>query len=227
MPKYFLVGWAVFLSGCATTMGGEEISRLQYGLARVHKQTQEALKKIEEREEASENKVVAIEEEIQNLKNEISAQRETLVKTEPPLAKEEWSLSQEKNNQLFEASYNDYLRGQYALAIMGFQEYLRLYPKGIRAAEAQYWLAESYFSQEDFKSAVEEFTRVGENYPESQWVASALYKKALALVKEERPQEALVILEEIIEKFPDSPESKLAQALKAELEKQIPKSPPR
>jgi len=214
------------LSGCAATMGSEEITRLQYSLARVHKQTSESIKEIKNKELDQENKITVLEEEIRELKKEVAVHREALAKTQPEaLEGKDWTSSQERENQLFQAARNDFLKGQYSLAIMGFKEYLRIYPKGRQAAEAQYWLAESFFSQEDSKSAVEEFDRLVKNYPRSQWVAPALYKKALGLLKEDRSSEAVLILDEIIERFPESNESRLSQELKEETETQIPKSP--
>ncbi|MEA3368851.1 MAG: tol-pal system protein YbgF [Candidatus Ratteibacteria bacterium] len=226
--KYSLLICSVFLSGCMATLGSEELARLQYGLARVNKQNKAAVEKLEKKEVALEKKIAVLEEEVQDLKKETAANREAIGKIEPgALAGKDWILPREKDGQLFQSAHNDYLKGQYSLAIMGFQEYLRLYPEGLRAAEAQYWLAESCFSQKDFKSAVEEFDKLLKTYPKSRWFSPALYKKALSLAREERPAEALVITEEIIERFPESKENKLARELKKELENQISKDPPR
>ena len=215
------------MSGCSATLGSEEITRLQYSLARVHKQASEAIKNLEKKELALEDKTAVLEEEIRELKKEVAIHRQALAKIQPEaLAGTDWSPPQERENQLFQVARNDFLKGQYSLAIMGFKEYLRIYPKGRQVAEAQYWLAESFFSQEDFKSAVEEFDRLVKNYPRSQWVAPALYKKALGLVKEDRFSEAILILDEIIKRFPKSNESRLSQELKKELETQVPKSQP-
>ena len=224
MLKYLLLGLAVFLSGCVTTMGGEEVARLQYGLGRLNKQTNEALEKIEKKEESLENKLAVLEDEVKELKNEIDVNRQALIKIEPGVVSAQgWLLPQEKESQLFQTAYSDYLKGQYSLAVMGLQEYLRLNPQGSRAAEAEYWLAESFFSQKDFKSAVEEFDKLIKNHPKSRWAAPGLYKKALALAKDGKDADALVIAEEIITKFPKSDESRLAEELKKELEPQIPK----
>ena len=229
MPKIFLLFICpVFLSGCMAALGSEEIARLQYGLARVHKQNKVAVEKLEKKELVLEKKIAVLEEEVQDLKKETAATREAIGKIEPGGgAGKDWILSQEEDDRLFHAAHNDYLEGQYSLAIMGFEEYLRLYPEGVRAAEVQYWLAESWFSQENFKSAVEEFDKLIKAYPRSRWISPALYKKALSLNREERLAEALVITEEIIERFPESKENKLARELKKELENQISKDPPR
>ena len=219
---------SVFLSGCMATLGSEEIARLQYGLARVHKQNKVAVEKLEKKELALEKKIAVLEEEVQDLKKEAAANREAIGKIEPgAFAEKDWILPQGKDDRLFHAAHNDYLKGQYSLAIMGFEEYLRLNPESFRAAEAQYWLAESCFSQGNFKSAVEEFDKLIKAYPKSRWLSPALYKKALSLAREERPAEALVITEEIIARFPEGKENKLARELKKELENQIPKDPPR
>ena len=219
---------SIFLSGCMATLGSEEIARLQYGLARVHKQNKIAVEKLEQKELVLEKKMAVLEGEVQDLKKETAANREAIGKIEPGVfVGEDWILPREKDDRLFHAAHNDYLKGQYSLAIMGFEEYLRLYPEGLRATEAQYWLAESCFSQGNFKSAVEEFDKLLKTYPRSRWLSPALYKKALSLAREKRPAEALVITEEIIERFPESKENKLARELKKELENQIPNAPPR
>ena len=220
MFKYFLVGLSLLLSGCvATTMGSEEVTRLQYGLAKVNKENKEALERLEEKEIMLSRRLGEVEEEVESLKEEVALNRKAIDKIEPGLVEDkDWFLKEEKENQLFQASYNDYLSGQYELASMGFKEYLRLYPEASRLAEAQYWLAESYFSQENFQAAISEFDILLEKYPESSQVAPSLYKKALALLKEEREEEALEVLQEIINSFPKKKEKSLAEELKKELE---------
>src|SRR6185503_10670945 len=66
--------------------------------------------------------------------------------------------------------------GRHADAETGFREFLRLFPGHDFADNAQYWLAECSYDQKDYPTALREFRRVQEKYPQGNKVPDALLK---------------------------------------------------
>ena len=114
-------------------------------------------------------------------------------------------------SELYKAAYSDFSRGKYDLAIVGLRSYLEKFPQGELAAQAQYYLGEAYYSQEDWNSALKELKVVGEKYPSSEPIPAARLKQALCLEQLNKNKEAQVILESIVKDFPKSPEAFTAQ----------------
>lgn len=78
----------------------------------------------------------------------------------------------------YEAAY-DLLRPEqrrYAEAIEAFRAFLAKYPDGKLADNAQYWLAEASYVTQDNDTALIEFQRLVERFPESPKVPGALLK---------------------------------------------------
>lgn len=88
-------------------------------------------------------------------------------------------------------------------AILQFQNFLRRYPGNRLAANAQYWLGESYYDLRKFSTSLIEFQKVINRYPSSRKVPDALYKKGLTYLRTENPQKAALEFEKLIKKFPD------------------------
>lgn len=122
--------------------------------------------------------------------------------------------------QLYQSAYDDYVKRNYALALSGFQQYIKEYPRGELAGGAQYWIGECYYSQGDFKSASFEFGNVIARYPKSDKILAAKLKKAYSLIQLDEEKEAIFLFEEIIDQSPLSTEAKLSKRKKAELEKE-------
>jgi TolA-binding protein len=127
--------------------------------------------------------------------------------------------------QAYQAAYRDFTRGNYPLAIAGFQEFLRRHPDAPRAEEAQYWLGEAHLglahqsraqgqpdrSLRELEQAVREFRRVALDYPRGRKVPTAIYKEALALIELRQPALARSRLQYLLEHFPRSEEAPLAR----------------
>ena len=126
---------------------------------------------------------------------------------------------------IYQASYLDFSKGSYALAIAGFREFLRRFPDQALAGAAQYWIGEAHFSlargytnagqsqqaTEALEQAVQEFRKVLANYPRSDKAPASLYKEALVLLELKQPAVAEQRLQYLVETFPQSEESALAR----------------
>jgi tol-pal system protein YbgF len=126
---------------------------------------------------------------------------------------------------LYQAAYIDFSKGNYPLALAGFQEFLRRYPNSDLADHAQYWIGEAHFSlarnyaaqgQGDkalraLEQAVQEFRKVIVNHPRGEKVPTALYKEALALLELKQENLAQARLRYLLDHFPQSEEAPLAR----------------
>ena len=134
---------------------------------------------------------------------------------------------------LYQASYIDFSKGNYMPAIDGFREFLRRYPDHAQASNAQYWIGEGYAAlaqqhtnagqteraTELLQRAVQEFRKVVANYPRGDRAPTALYKEALTLVELKQPALAQARLQYLVDNFPQAEEIPLARERLAALKK--------
>jgi len=76
----------------------------------------------------------------------------------------------------YDAAFNDYVGGQWDLAIAGFEFYIRSFPTSPTADDAQLNIGNSYFAMGNYQAAVTALQRVISDYPESNSVPQAYYK---------------------------------------------------
>lgn len=104
----------------------------------------------------------------------------------------------------------------YRGAIARFREFLKRHPKSDLADNAQYWIGESHYALREFDQAILEFDAVRRRYPNGDKVPAALLKQGFAFAELGDKVDARLILQELMERYPQSPEAaKARQKLKA------------
>ncbi|MBZ5587863.1 MAG: tol-pal system protein YbgF [Acidobacteriia bacterium] len=119
--------------------------------------------------------------------------------------------------QLYNSAYEDYLRGNFDLAIQGFSEYVKQYPTTDLAANGLYWIGECYYSKKMYKEAVDTFTQLLNTYKASDKAAAALLKKGFAYLELGDRSQAVINLQYVIYEHPGSKEAELARSRLAAL----------
>jgi tol-pal system protein YbgF len=114
-------------------------------------------------------------------------------------------------DDLYHNAYADFSKGNYALAISGFEEYALRYADSDRADNAMYWIGECYYSQGNHVVAVEAFDRMLQKYPDSDRTAAANLKKGLAYLEQNQIRPAIIQLKYVEEEFPGSDEARVAR----------------
>jgi len=108
-------------------------------------------------------------------------------------------------------AYTDMTTGNYDLALMGFEEFLRNYPDSELSDNAQYWIGECHYAREEYQPAYDAFKRVLDVYPEGDKIPSALLKTGYCALALGKNKEGRAFLEELVAKYPLSDEARLAE----------------
>ena len=111
---------------------------------------------------------------------------------------------------LYASAYADFSKGNYPLAVQGFEEYAQRYADTELADNAMYWIGECNFSQGSYKSAVEAFDAMLEKYPQSDKAAAANLKKALAFVQLNQIGQGIEQLRFVTSTDPGTDEARIA-----------------
>jgi len=111
---------------------------------------------------------------------------------------------------LYASAYADFSKGNYPLAIQGFEEYAQKYPNTELADNAMYWIGECNFSQGSYKSAIDAFDAMLEQYPQSDKAAAANLKKALAFVQLNQIGQGIEQLRFVTSTYPGTDEARIA-----------------
>lgn len=112
--------------------------------------------------------------------------------------------------QMYDLTLQQYRRGSFTTARLGFREFLRLYPDDEHAPDAFYYIGES-FAAENPDSAAAVYQEVVKRYPNSPRAPSALYK--LGLLAEQRGDKAAArtFYARVLAGYPRSDEANLAR----------------
>jgi tol-pal system protein YbgF len=111
----------------------------------------------------------------------------------------------------YEIAWHAMENRDYRLAIDRFKEFLKRHPKSNLADNAQYWIGESYYGLREFDQAILEFDAVRRRYPQGEKVPAALLKQGYAFAELGEKVNARLLLQEVVEKYPDSPEAAKAK----------------
>ncbi|HHW4679342.1 MAG TPA: tol-pal system protein YbgF [Xylella sp.] len=116
-----------------------------------------------------------------------------------------------KERTLYDVAFEALKNNKYADAVELFLSFLQLYPNGIYAPNALYWLGESYYEMHDFVSAESQFRSLISRYPTHDKASGGLLKQALCQANQGHAADAEHSLEQVLSKYPSSDAARLAQ----------------
>ena len=111
---------------------------------------------------------------------------------------------------LYDTAYNDYLQGNYDLAVLGFHQYAETYRNTELADNATYWLGECFYRQGKFQQAIEKFDEVLTRFERSERTPSALLKKGYAYFELGQRAQGVLHLQNVIREYQETDEAHLA-----------------
>ncbi len=114
-------------------------------------------------------------------------------------------------NRLYEIAYEQYRRNSFATARTAFTDLLTRFPTSDVAADAAFYVAESYAGERNAAAADSAYQVVVTRYAQSPRAATAMYKRAQARQAAGRRDEARTLYQELVRRFPSSDEAELAR----------------
>ena len=113
--------------------------------------------------------------------------------------------------KLYNAAQADYMSGQYDLAVIGFQEFIKQYPRSELADDAQVGICQAYAQDNKPQLAAEACDTAIRTYANSDKLPEAYYRKGLALSTLRNTAGAREAWDYVVKNFPNSPMADLAR----------------
>ena len=166
------------------------------------------LAKLTEGLQAQETQLKSREDELKELREWLQ-QLSTLTATvSGPIAPSELGSGEnEAVNREYEAAWRGLEKKDYRSAIARFRDFVKKYPKSKLAGSAQYRIGESHYALREFEQAIIEFDAVRTRYPDEDKAPAALLRQAFAFAELGENSNARVLLQELTEKYAQTPEA--------------------
>jgi tol-pal system protein YbgF len=122
-----------------------------------------------------------------------------------------------EGQDLYDRGYTLYHQGRYLDAEASFQRFLQGYGGTDLADNAQYWIGEARYARRDFAGALAAFREVVSRFPRGNKVPDALLKAGQSLEELGDAESARDSYREVMDRFPGSAASAVAEERLAEL----------
>ena len=189
-----------------TLSGKSEVS--DHMLKQKTKATEDLEKRIESRMSFLEEHTAGYQDRISRLEQYLNF--ETSQKKPPAGGVDVQPGKELSDEELYARSKQSFDKGEYETARKGFQDLLDKFPKSKNADNAQFWIGEIYYREKWFEKAILEYQKVIENYPQGNKVPGSLLKQGFAFLNIGDETNARLILRELMNKYPESNEAKVA-----------------
>ena len=124
---------------------------------------------------------------------------------------EEPSPAEKNPKKNYELGLKEFADGNYEAARKLLREYLADAPRSDEAADAMFFVADSYFKEKFYEEAILEYQNIIETWPASPKIPLCQLNQGIALLKIGKPNEASLFFESLIEAYPNSPEAATAK----------------
>lgn len=111
----------------------------------------------------------------------------------------------------FQAGVRDFNSAKYNVAQGEFQDIVQYYPNDDLAGQAQFYLGEIAYRQQDYGNAVKSYNAVLEQFPTSSKAPAAQLHKGLSLLAQNKRNPGIEELRSLIRKHPQTPEAAQAR----------------
>ena len=186
-----------------------DLRRLQ---AEVSRQEQ-AVEELSQRLAAAELRLEGQAEELADLQRQQSQRAEGSLPGRPQTSRSEIGGPQPPATvysgeagptEIYLKAFGDYASGRYQQAAEGFQTFLDRYPNNSYASNAQFWLGDCFFNQQDYHRAINLFQRLLDEYPRAPKAPDALLKIAAANLQLGNAGDARQAVETLTRRYPNS-----------------------
>lgn len=105
-------------------------------------------------------------------------------------------------NILYDQAFSDIREAKYDLAEDKFKRFMAIYPSHTLAANAQYWLAETYYVRGDYQQAARQFAQGYQTYPKGAKAPDSLLKLGLSLAQIGKKEDACLSFAQLKKEYP-------------------------
>jgi len=120
----------------------------------------------------------------------------------------------------YAAAFSLLKQGYYERAAKGFRKFIAIHPNSTLTGNAQYWIGETNYVTNNFKLALEEFSKVERQYPQSSKVPDALLKVGYCYYELNDWKKARETLTNVVSRYPSTTIAKSAQGYLERLHKE-------
>jgi len=195
------------------TLNGK-VEELEYSMDRQQKATEniqrksdDAANRLTETTANNDNRIARIE---QYLNFESAAKPGQIAPVPAPVAKVQ-PTTQPTEEEVYKSAKQAFDQGDFDSAKQHFQEVITRFPKSENADNAQFWIGEIYYREKWYEKAILEYQKVIEKYPKGNKVPAALLKQGMAFDNIGDKPNSRHIMEELVKKFPNTNEAKIAR----------------
>ncbi|HEX7880506.1 MAG TPA: tol-pal system protein YbgF [Candidatus Eisenbacteria bacterium] len=129
-----------------------------------------------------------------------------------------WTPPPGNPGEIYDRAYRDVTRGNYELASQGFRDFLDRFPDDDLSDNAQYWLGECFYVQDQVSEAAREFEKVVNEHPRGDKVPAAYLKLGYCSLRKNDNAGARRWFDELIKKYPSTEEARSARNKLASIE---------
>jgi tol-pal system protein YbgF len=130
-----------------------------------------------------------------------------------PKASAKAAVSSTAAEKYYTEGLRSYHAKKYGEARTQFFNYLKTQPKGPRAPEARYYLADSFYLEGKYREAGVEFNKLRSQFPKSILAPAGMLRQALCYKNQQQLSAYRSTLNKLIKAYPQSPEAKEAQKM--------------
>jgi len=163
--------------------------------------------------EDADKRIISLEDRI--LKQQM--QLDSLSKQMAEMAKAKKDEAVSTPDSLYLKGLDSLKAGDVATAREQFNRFLEQNPKHELAANANYWIGETFYSEKNYEAAILSYQEVIKSYPGKEKVVAAMLKQAMSFHEIKDSKSARYVLKKLLEGFPKSEEAKKAKVLLNEI----------
>lgn len=127
------------------------------------------------------------------------------------------AVNDASEQQAYQKAFNLLRELRYAKATEAFRDFIAKYPDGRYAHIAQYWLGEAGYAQGQFKTAIQDYQALLDNYQNSPKRAQAMLKIGYSYHKLNNTKAATASFNKVIDTYPGTTEAGQAQKMLKEI----------
>jgi tol-pal system protein YbgF len=202
--------------GKSSKEGDQRIRDLEARLARVNEDLKTQSNQFRDQLKARDDELRKTRDTMQALAAEQKAAAAAATETQREREKAE-RLATDSNaaKREYDEAWRVVERQDYRAAIIKLRDFLKKYPNSDLGDNAQYWLGECHYALREFDQAILEFDTVRRKYPKGDKIPAALLKQGFAFAELGDKVDARLILQELLDRYPQSEEAdKAKQKLK-------------